>query len=224
MCVVKQISEWNTFIVQSGLFTVKYTCFSIFLNQNSSEEFFLQNYCIICLLCDLILSLVGSLHRCKADIEELKERLAESEMEQGRLRGETLEVVLKLNKTKENLHLSELEQFRLHQEKVALDQEKVALHQEKVAAEKFLESKIEDLTQVCVQRVYTKIAGKVLLRSIGQVILAFDGQFNWQVYKPATVDLIQHVWDFREAKFLEIPDYRVISSVIAKRTWGSAVS
>lgn len=81
-------------------------------------------------------------------------------MEQGRLKGETLEVVLKLNKTKENLHLSELEQFRLHQEKVALHQEKVALHQEKVAAEKFLESKIEDLTQVYVQRVFTKIVGK----------------------------------------------------------------
>lgn len=182
MCVVKQISEWNTFIVQSGLFTVKCSCFSIFLNQNSSEEFLLQNYCIIRLLCVLISSLVGSLHRCKADIEELKERLAESEMEQGRLKGETLEVVLKLNKTKENLHLSELEQFRLHQEKVAL-------HQEKVAAEKFLESKIEDLTQVCVQRVYTKIVGIVLLLSIGQVMLAFDEQFNWQVYKPATVDL-----------------------------------
>lgn len=189
MCVVKQISEWNTFIVRSGLFTVKCSCFSIFLNQNKSEEFLLQNYCIIRLLCVLILSLVGSLHRCKADIEELKERLAESEMEQGRLKGETLEVVLKLNKTKENLHLSELEQFRLHQEKVALHQEKVALHKEKVAAEKFLESKIEDLTQVCVQRVYTKIVGKVLLLSIGQVMLAFDEQFNWQVYKPATVDL-----------------------------------
>lgn len=186
---MKQISEWNTFIVQSGLFTVKSSFFSIFFNQNSSEDFLSQNYCIIRLLYVLILSLVGSLHRCKAEIEELKERLAESEMEQGRLKGETLEVVLKLNKTKENLHLSELEQFRLHQEKVALHQEKVALHQEKVAAEKFLESKIEDLTQVCVQRVFTKIVGKVLLRSIGQVMLAFDGQFNWQVYKPATVDL-----------------------------------
>uniref|UniRef100_A0A1B6EI08 E3 ubiquitin-protein ligase CHFR n=2 Tax=Cuerna arida TaxID=1464854 RepID=A0A1B6EI08_9HEMI len=71
--------------------------------------------------------------RCKAEVEELKEKLADFQVEQERLQSETREAEQKLKETKKILLECELEQFRLCEEKVEVELK--------------LESKIIDLTK-----------------------------------------------------------------------------